>query len=405
MKFLHIADLHLGQRHMQLETRYNDFFETLRQIFEHAHKEQVDFIIICGDMFDKKQLDAESLLRTVALLKELQTKGIAVFAIEGNHDQRLFAEHNSFLDYLSQETLLTLLRPTIQDGKEHISSWDEKTRTGAQYTFSKGSEEVMLTGIGYITSSIQEEKLHMLTESLPKEHTSPHIVLMHGSVGGGIPGSIDKELLKPLQKHIDYLALGHWHRKMEIDGWICNPGSMEHTDINRDDISKGYFIVELTKEKKEVCFYESGKRPAVRLTITLQDTHTLEDALLTITEHLACSLPHSTEDIMCKITVKGHVNFHPLELTKKHIEDIIRKTTPLLFLEFENILYTGSFIIEEDLRMEDLSSEQLEKEIIQHLLTHSSEFQEETDLLQRTIHIKQGLLRKEDPVSILSLLE
>ncbi|MFN7160736.1 MAG: exonuclease SbcCD subunit D [Candidatus Gracilibacteria bacterium] len=408
MKFLHIADLHLGQRHMQMNERFEDFFQTLHDIFQHAITDKVDFCIICGDMFDKKQLDAETLFRTTKMLTIMKEAHIPVFAIEGNHDQRLISDQYSFLDYLSQEGLLTLLRPESEDGKEKITLWDEATRKGSAYKFMAGEESVQIIGIGYITSSIQEEKIALLSEYFAEKPHEQTIVMMHGSIGGGIPGSLDKILLEPLKNHIDYIGLGHWHRHMEIDGWIYNPGSMEHTDINRDDISKGYFIVDITDGKKEVKFFESGKRPALRTTITLKNIETLEAATEFIDAHFKSFEDTYPKDIplMCKCTLRGNITFSPLELSKKLIENIIRGHMPLLFLEYENLLTTPDMVFSgEIMTIADLSSASLEHEVLKKLVSENSEFKNEEDLPERIQETKKAILKKETPESIFSLLE
>lgn len=392
---------------MQMNERFEDFFQTLREIFEHAISEKVDFIIICGDMFDKKQLDAETLFRTTKLLSMMKEAAIPVFAIEGNHDQRLTSDHYSFLDYLSQEKLLTLLRPSLTEGKEYISPWDEETRTGSVYEISKDKEQLRLIGIGYITSSIQEEKISML-QSYFKEHSDiPAILMMHGSIGGGIPGSIDKALLEPLKEQVQYIGLGHWHRHMEVDNWIYNPGSMEHTDINRDDISKGYFIVNLEHGHKDVQFFESGKRPALRTTLTLKNITTLEEAKDFIEHHFEKLAEDYSKEIaiMCKCTLRGTIPFSPLELSKKTVETLIKTHLDLLFLEYENLLTTPDMVFSEEIMtIADISSEALEQEVIKKLVSENSEFKNETELSSSIPEIKKAILKKETPEHIFSLL-
>lgn len=86
MKFLHTADWHLGKVvngvSMLVEQQY-----ILKQIAQIAKEEQVDGIIIAGDLYDRSvpPADAVTLLND-ALLELNVTFGKAVFAISGNHD-------------------------------------------------------------------------------------------------------------------------------------------------------------------------------------------------------------------------------------------------------------------------------------------------------------------------------
>ena len=85
MKFLHIADLHIGKRvheRSMLEEQRHAF----NQIVALAKAEQVDAVLIAGDVFDRPQPPREALEECERLYAGLIATGAKVFVIPGNHD-------------------------------------------------------------------------------------------------------------------------------------------------------------------------------------------------------------------------------------------------------------------------------------------------------------------------------
>ncbi|MBP9664963.1 MAG: metallophosphoesterase, partial [Pyrinomonadaceae bacterium] len=55
VKFLHIADVHLGCTRYQLAESPRDFFDAWIDVLKrYAIDEKVDFVIMCGDFFHKR---------------------------------------------------------------------------------------------------------------------------------------------------------------------------------------------------------------------------------------------------------------------------------------------------------------------------------------------------------------
>ncbi|AUD03262.1 metallophosphoesterase family protein [Spirosoma pollinicola] len=86
MKLLHTADWHLGKR-LQDFQRLQEQRDVLAEITEVANREDVDLVLVAGDLFDTFNPDpkAEDLLYST--LKDLTANGRrTVVAIAGNHD-------------------------------------------------------------------------------------------------------------------------------------------------------------------------------------------------------------------------------------------------------------------------------------------------------------------------------
>src|SRR6476659_3965460 len=148
MKFLHIADVHLGCTRYQLPESPRDFFDAWMDVLRrYGIEEKVDFVLMCGDFFHKKAVPPETMNYAVEGLTMMQRAGIPVVAIEGNHDQRPTDNEFSWLRSLSRWGLVKLLEPTRVElsGSEEIEAkaekgttlaykaWDDTTRRGGYF--------------------------------------------------------------------------------------------------------------------------------------------------------------------------------------------------------------------------------------------------------------------------------
>src|SRR3712207_4220450 len=140
IKFLHMSDVHLGCRRYNLEERTRDFFRSWRDVIEnHAIPQRVDFMLIAGDFFDRRNIDPQTMNHAVAGLQKLKEAGIPVVVIEGNHDRRDSVSPYSWMRSFCQAGLMILLEP--QAGEETpiaLVPWDEESRSGS-YVDIKGA--------------------------------------------------------------------------------------------------------------------------------------------------------------------------------------------------------------------------------------------------------------------------
>lgn len=85
MKFLHLADLHLGKR-INEYSLFEDQKYILESIVSIAESEKVDSVIIAGDIYDKSVPAAKAVSLFDKFITRLKTLGIRLFIISGNHD-------------------------------------------------------------------------------------------------------------------------------------------------------------------------------------------------------------------------------------------------------------------------------------------------------------------------------
>ncbi len=84
VKFAHLSDCHLGAWRNEIlnQMGYDAFKQAINKILE----EEVDFLIISGDLFDISNPKVDVVDLAVKELKKLQDKNIPVYGIMGSHD-------------------------------------------------------------------------------------------------------------------------------------------------------------------------------------------------------------------------------------------------------------------------------------------------------------------------------
>ena len=85
MRFLHLADLHLGKRVNGFDLLDDQRF-ILEQVVDLCAGRGVDAVVVAGDIYDVPQPPAGAVLLLDWFLTELAARGVKVLAVSGNHD-------------------------------------------------------------------------------------------------------------------------------------------------------------------------------------------------------------------------------------------------------------------------------------------------------------------------------
>ena len=214
VKFIHCADIHLGRVQNNLEQRFLDFGIAFQHVVQEALQRQVDFLLISGDLFDKRNINARTLEQAVEILEPLKEASIPVIAIEGNHDKAFLRDKESWMTFLARRGYIVLLDPDFVAGKLVLAPYNRETCTGCYIDLP---ENVRVYGMGYLGRAAGS-KLSELALELPEDKTN--IVLLHamvGRMGGELIGSIPKADVACLKERVAYLALGHGHNRYVVE--------------------------------------------------------------------------------------------------------------------------------------------------------------------------------------------
>ena len=86
MKFLHLSDLHLGKQMNDVSLLADQEAVLLGQVVPIARRENVDAVLIAGDVYQRATPQAEAVALFDRFVSELAAMGKRVFIISGNHD-------------------------------------------------------------------------------------------------------------------------------------------------------------------------------------------------------------------------------------------------------------------------------------------------------------------------------
>jgi DNA repair exonuclease SbcCD nuclease subunit len=237
MRFLHAADIHLGNQQYNLSERYNDFYHSFERIAHTALTEAVNVCLIAGDLFHKAEIDPFTLLQAEACLRQMRDADIRVLAITGNHDRVIYRNAESWLGYLHRNNYLTLLDP----GSQPFGLIPERTFIDL--------DGVRFIGVPYLGASTQAGLNTVVAQRSQVSWEGIHhtVLMVHYAVEGQHPdiaGTLRLADLQPLRQFVDYVALGHLHKPYVIDDWLYNPGSVETVEFTEAEYKeRGVFIV------------------------------------------------------------------------------------------------------------------------------------------------------------------
>jgi len=399
-KFLHIADIHLGFDRYNSPERTKDFFRAFQTALErHALETAVDFVLIAGDLFEHRNILPATLNQAQVCLQGLNQAGIPVLVIEGNHDNRPYGTRTSWLKYLSEWGLVTLLEPDDpKQGNGMLNPWCDQTRTGGYIDLACG---VRVIGSNWYGSAAPRA-IAQLAEAIAQLPPGPaHTVLMfHHGLEGQIAryaGALRYSDLLPLrQAGVDYLALGHIHKQYAVDDWVFNPGSLEANNVEESRYQRGAYLVELTDQPPQASLQQDYfQRPIWRLELIAKVGDDLEQLTQRAHDLVAQAVkappetavgprsvaPPSVAPII-ELKITGQVSFDRLELDVRRLQaDLKAASQALLVLvkyEVEDSGYqTPISDTQSRLEIEQLIFEDL-------LVAHR-------DYKQRAIPLAQGL--------------
>lgn len=379
MKFLHISDIHLGCTRYQLNESPRDFFDAWFDVLEkYAVGEAVDFVIVCGDFFHKRHVDPQTMNHAVFGLRQMEKAGIPVVVIEGNHDQHYNDTQHSWLRSLSDWGLIKLLEPVSTDTGVEFAEWNEETNSGSFIDIGRAR----IFGSHWFGASANTA-IPIMTKLIKENRREGgfHLLMLHTDVEGHqthpIP-ALTLANLKELKSVTDYVALGHTHKRFEIDNWAFNPGSLEVTSIDEYRESRGAFLVEVNDQNEVTATHLSNykQRPFQRLSFDVSgyaDAQLVTDGVLALAQNQARAAEENQSKPIIEITLRGHLGFPNSLLELPKIREEILKMTGALHVRIKNHTAPVEYAVAADLE-EDASREKLERRVIEDLIARDNRY-------------------------------
>ncbi len=229
MRFLHAADLHIdsplrglefddSSRSQRIRRATRDAFSNLLTL---AIEEQVDFIIIAGDLFDGQWPDMRTGLWTAEQFRRLREHNIRVYLIRGNHDAE------------------SVVAPSISWPSDVVYEFPTKSPD----SLTDPRSGAVLHGQSYADRRAPGDLAAKYPAALPGAF---NIGVLHTSLEGNANhATYAPTTLKALgARGYDYWALGHIHQRAELqtEPHIVYSGNTQGRHIKEVD-AKGCVLV------------------------------------------------------------------------------------------------------------------------------------------------------------------
>lgn len=340
LKILHTADWHLGKR-LDYFSRFDEQKEVLDEIVQIADQEQVDLVIVAGDLFDAFNPPVEAIELLYKTLKRLTKNGSRpVIAIAGNHDS---PDRVDAPDSLARDCgIIFAGKPNMKFNPYQVEGGFEITKGDMGFLEIKLPDHdfpirLIITAFANehrLKEYLGEDEQIGLNEVLSKKWSSladlycddqgANILVSHlymNKKGGPVLEEPDGE--KPLRigfadtvytecipPQIQYTALGHLHRYQEVGGhrapviYSSSPLCYSFSEAGQD---KKVVIVTLEPHKEAVykaINIQSGKK------LIRKKFHSVTDAINWLTVN---------QDCLVELTLVSETSLTQGE--KKRIED------------------------------------------------------------------------------------
>lgn len=234
MKFIHTADWQIGMKAIGMGKAAavvrDSRIHAIENIFEAAKKNDAEFILVCGDVFEDNQVSIETVKKVISIFNKYPE--MPIYLLPGNHDylgpgsvynQPIFSKVSNLVIFKDSKLVrhndVTLYPAPIEINKRAedptICIPDTSKVNGIKIGVSHGS---------YEGSFYSEQKIEFPIRNSCIERT-----------------------------RLDYIALGHHHNMhlFDIDGItrIAYSGTHEQTSFN--ETSSGFsLLVEISSEDK-----------------------------------------------------------------------------------------------------------------------------------------------------------
>lgn len=292
--FVHAADLHLDSPFAALNVDNPDLasilhsatFEAFDRVIQLCLEEQVDFLLVAGDVYDGSDRSLRAQVKFRDGLQRLHEAGIRSFVIHGNHDP---------LDGWSS----TLEWPSgVHVFGEHLETTEVKR---------DGSLLARVQGISYPK---RDERRNLSLLFHPTD-SAFHIALLHANVGSdtGHEPYAPCTLEDLMKSQMDYWALGHVHSQRVLSAhlpFVVYPGNTQGRNI-KETGEKGCYLVKVGEDKEvELEFRATDVIRWTTYELSIHDLQTEQD-LINALDHACVEISEKASDrpSIARMTLSG----------------------------------------------------------------------------------------------------
>lgn len=274
MKILHISDLHLGKivNGFSMIEMQSDI---LNQSVEVLSNQNIDTLVIAGDIYDRSIPPGEAVELLDAFLTRVGELNITVLIINGNHDSaiRLNFAHQLLLEKnIIIESDNNKLYSKIQIGDTCFYMISFKTPKQCEVILEKPITDYneMMKEIIDSIELCDEAKHHIaITHNYIVSQKSETIISdseRHLSLGGS--EFVSSEVFK----QFDAVLAGHIHRHQHIKPNVYYSGSIYPYSFSEENNKNGYYIFDISSDQINAKYHSYDlKRKFVTITGRFDD--------------------------------------------------------------------------------------------------------------------------------------
>ncbi len=376
MKYAHLADLHLGSwRDQKMRDLSTKVFLTA---IDNCLKENVDFIIFAGDLFNTSLPSLDTLKIVTKKLKELNNFNIPLYVIPGSHD--FSPSGKTMIDVLENAGLLiNVCKGSInQETKELCLKFTKDEKTGAK-----------LTGIIGRKGQLDQKYYENLDRSNLESEEGYKIFLFHTTISELLPRDmafIESQPASFFPKNFNYYAGGHIHNKASINleegGTATYPGALfpnNFAELEKYSIG-GYYLVEFSNNEQKIRWEPLEVMEHIPLTL---DCHHKSPEVITF--EILNKLGQEVKNKLITIRLKGSLqNGKVSDINFKHIFETLYSQGAYFVMKNTSKLNSEEF---EEISISQTNPELIEEETIKEHLQQITLFDKNTEL-----HLTKSLL-------------
>ncbi len=258
MKFAHTGDLHIGKR-LHEKSLLEEQQQVLWQILDILENEQVDVLVVSGDIYDKPTPGVEAVCLFDEFVYEVERRGIKLIAISGNHDSM---ERVSFGSRIMSKKGIYF--------HENFSGTAQKVQLCDAYGEMNFYLVPFIKPV-YVGKDSYEEAFETIIKESDIDYNERNVLVAHQFFTGtnkGIiidEGSLDNHNFMPersdseviniggldnisyeIVKGFDYVALGHLHKAQFVgEEYIRYSGSPYKYSFSESNHDKSIVIVDM----------------------------------------------------------------------------------------------------------------------------------------------------------------
>ncbi|WP_298512333.1 exonuclease SbcCD subunit D [Marvinbryantia sp.] len=217
MKLMHLSDLHLGKRVNEF-SMIEDQKYILSQIISLLDREEVDGVILAGDIYDKPIPSVEAVQLFDSFLTRLAKRKLPVFVISGNHDS---VERVSFGAQLMEREGIYISQ--VYDGKVQNIVLTDQYGEVCIYLLPFLKPASVRHAFEEAEISTYQDALKKAIGEIEIDKSRRNVIVAHQFVTGAsrceseeiLVGGLD-QVDASLFDSFDYAALGHLHSPQRV---------------------------------------------------------------------------------------------------------------------------------------------------------------------------------------------